>query len=118
MSRETYRANLRVGTTRPDTLNKNALLAHIHDRLHPVADEDEGGLPDWLLQGDCVDLKGLGVSMEDTEPFDFRSWLKTPNPTFGNRTPSDIINSGLPEERRLLALAIDAIAALKDSAFS
>lgn len=101
-------------------MNRDMLLAHIDERIRRrSSEEDAARLPAWLRSPEkCADAAQFGVAVGESEAFEFDAWLATANPAFGGRAPCEVIDGGTPAERARLALAIDAIAALQDGAFS
>ena len=101
-------------------MNKETLLAHIDSRLECLHHHthDTVIVAGWLsAAGKPVDLAAYGVD-EEQWAFDFAVWREAPNPAFGGHTPQQVIDEGTETERRHLADAVDAIAALLDGAFS
>ena len=99
-------------------MTKEALLAHIHDRIACL--QQPGGAPTsgWLSNpGTPVDLTAYGVDQEPLQ-FDFAAWCKAKSAAFAGRTPQQIIDHGTEADRDRLADAVDAIVALLDGAFS
>ncbi len=101
-----------------DFTDQQSLLEYFESRLRCSGHAwTTGEQPDWLQPTDPVDLDDYGVSREHAD-FDFDHWRETPNPAFGGRSPQQVIKGGSEADRARLATVIDAIAALRDGAFS
>ena len=100
-------------------MDRETLIAYIAKRLPSQSvDRNAEDLPGWLEAPYVISLSEPHTPERDGRVFDLRVWQGTGVEVFGGRTPRQIIDSGTDAERSQLALLVDAIAALRDGAFS